>query len=135
MQKEYINLPDNIINEIETAYGKGRDSQAITFQEARKKFDEITGYGLKIYWLGRLDKLNPHNIKVFQWITENFVPMELQEKYPISNLYDVKFKGEDHSQLIDQTLDKLWENYKKIPNTGLLADPVKKFSLKRIFGK
>lgn len=130
-----IDLPDNVLKEIEMAWGKNSERKAATLTEAKAKFDEITGYGLKIYWLGRIDKLNPNNVKVFQWITENFVPVETQQKQPVGSIWDVKFKDEDTNQLLKETLNKLWDNYTQIPNNGLPQDSVKKFSLKNLFRK
>lgn len=135
MNANYIELPENVMNEIKSCWYSRERRIADNTQEAKAMFEEFTGYGLKLYWLKSGMKLNPANTAVFQWITDNFVPKNIQEKYPSTSFDEPMFKNEDYTKLRKVTLDSLWASYLQNPNNDIIAEPVKKSTLKSLFKK
>lgn len=135
MNTNYIELPENVMNEIKSCWYSREHSIADNAQEAKAMFDEFTGYGLKLYWLKSGMKLNPANTAVFQWITDNFVPKNIQNKYSNIGFDEPMFKNEDYTKLQKITLDSLWSNYLQHPDNDIVQKPVKKSTLKSLFKK
>ena len=57
------------------------------------------GYSLRMYWLGRIDKIQPREIPALEWITRNCLPDNLSETFQQFAPGTVQFPGYDHHVL------------------------------------
>lgn len=58
---------------------------------------ESAVYSLRMFWLGRFDKLNVGVLPVYDWLTKAYMPKSLSEGYAGGAPNVVLFPGEDHS--------------------------------------
>ena len=119
-----------IVAELERAWRKGTSTQAKNMEEAKKSVHEFTGYGLRLFWLGRHSKLNPQVIPAFEWMSKNLVDKDIKKTYFFNKPNEVLFQGYDHNQLAKSVVEKLWTIYQATPDMDF---PAKKSILKKFF--
>lgn len=122
--QSFLDIPEEerhiLIRQIEHAWSRGRPTEAKNIDTALNLTQEIVGYSLRMFWLGRKDKLNEDSIKAFDWITKNIVKERLDN-------------NENYHELSYHVINEIWSLYTATPNNGLPQPITKKFSLKKFF--
>ena len=100
--------------------------------QIKKDMNDSLGYILKMYWLGRGDKMSSEIKPALEWLTKNLLEENISAKFTGFKNHEVQFQGENHEQLSHEVMDKLFNIMKDTPGINLPA-PVEKFSIKKLF--
>lgn len=63
-----------------------------------------SGYILRMYWLGRADKIPDRELPLLEWLTQEFVPCSVLAKYTGFKPGRVSFQDEDHMALVQSVM-------------------------------
>ena len=60
---------------------------------------DSSGYSLRMFWLGRYDKLQSNELPALDWLTRHCLPPEIRANFDGFKPGKVHFQGEDHHSL------------------------------------
>ncbi len=117
-----MNIPEDIkqklINEFDSSW-KNRLNDSETQENICAKICEHSGYMLRMFWLGRGDKVGVDKLPLFDWLTKEFVDKELLVGYIGFKPNEVLFKGVEHSFLANEVIKRAFDVYKELPEVSL----------------
>lgn len=112
---------------------------AATLEDVHEAFTERTGYMLKMFWLGRADKINSELRPCLDWMTRSFVPPDVLRASAYSDFRngEVQFKRRDHTTLMFGVINQTFEICQSLDGINLPASGHKqpKSLLSRLMGR
>lgn len=105
------NIKKTLIHEMDN--WKRFDANPQNADIAKKSFEEMTVYSIRMFWQARFDKINRDQKEAFEWATYQFAPEHLGFKGVKSG--QPVFSDEDTTALAKELLNDLWQAYLATP--------------------
>lgn len=120
-----ISFPQHLqavfIEEIRRGLPKDCELQSCRGEDLLVSFTQDTGYLLRMYWLGRADKIPPRLMPALDWATRHGLPERLRKAYRGFSAGNALFVGEDHHELARCVMRQTYQACCAIEGSGLPA--------------
>ena len=137
-ENKYIQLeqcPENIKDLLTQELNRHNHDKTGNYKienQIKKDMSDSLGYILKMYWLGRGDKMSSEIKPALEWLSRNLLDENLASKFTGFKNHESQLEGENHEKLSYEVVDRLFNLMKSAPGINLPV-PVEKFSIKKLF--
>lgn len=105
-----------LVNHLDNAWNRTQVTPPILGPDLRSQVVSLVSYSLRMYWLGRTDKMSSRVLPMFAEITQAFVPAAVLAKEPSPPYTKVGqgrilFAGENHNALAHEVMQKVVDAY------------------------